>query len=498
MMATEQNKSSVIAKMMGLDGQPRQQGPLPICNQQRVFSENYLQKVASIGSHEKRSRTIRKKPKIKKNSTNNDTYNGMHGLKPPIVDSKTRKIEERKNLDAKSLVLRPNLGNVKRESKPLFLQDSHIGWEFKKQLLERSKRTKVSQEIWSSKQVYNLGETPSMMDLESKQRSELGTSVFISNYDRWKDKSVTRLPVFKRFNRSSSGNSKFKNVLEGDLRLSSVDRDKNMSTNHQDAEFSCSVDVSFGKDLSCEEGFLSLNCINMNGELAKSSGEAYQPSPNSVLEPDSSSSSEYGESVRTDLHGLWMKLQILKSENEETPSNKSESVALSNEDTTQRSISVGQITKPIKCFGPKESQQFFYIVNVLNEMGFHGDIVELDFERCMTNSMIFTSLEKKYENQKSWNKADRRLLFDRISLGLTKIGSSKSLKRKMSNVFRRDMIEEELWNLLLSQEKEVNVELSEKAVGKEQWLDLQDEIDLIVVEIEDFLFNELALDLVAI
>ncbi|KAL8218196.1 hypothetical protein R6Q57_021569 [Mikania cordata] len=159
-----------------------------------------------------------------------------------------------------------------------------------------------------------------------------------------------------------------------------------------------------------------------------------------VLEPDSSSSSEYG---------LWMKLQILKSENEENPSNKSELISLSNEDTTERSVSVDQITKPINALGPKESQQFFYIVNVLNEIGFHGDNVELDFERCMTNSMIFTTLEKKYENQKSWNKADRRLLFDRISLGLTKIGSSKSLKRKMSNVFRRDMVEEELWNMLL-------------------------------------------------
>ncbi|KAL8218195.1 hypothetical protein R6Q57_021568 [Mikania cordata] len=85
-------------------------------------------------------------------------------------------------------------------------------------LLERSKRTKVCQEIWSSKQGCNPGETPSMVDLESKQRSKLGTHVFISNYDHWKDKSVHRLPVFKRFSRPSSGNSKFKNVLEGDLR----------------------------------------------------------------------------------------------------------------------------------------------------------------------------------------------------------------------------------------------------------------------------------------
>ncbi|KAI7753590.1 hypothetical protein M8C21_021424 [Ambrosia artemisiifolia] len=497
MMASEQNKSSVIANLMSLDAlPPRQQQP--VYRRQRVFSENYMQRLDSIGLNEKRSRTYRQKPKNKKNLLNKDSCNGMQGLKSPDFDSQTRKNEERSDLGAKSLVLRPSLGRVKRECRPLFLVDTHSGWEFKKQLLERSKRTKVCQEIWSSKRVWNLGEVSSMGDLESKQRSLLGTRVGTGNYDGWKDKSVTKLQISKRFNRSSRGNTKVKNVAKGDLRLSSVGQDKNASAKSQAAEFSCSFDVSYEKALLCEEGFTSLHCIDVNDELTRSTNEAYQASPNSVLEPDNSSSSENGESVCADLNGLWMKLQILMSESEENESNKSESVVLSNEDSTERSVSVGQSTKPVRRLGPKESQQFSYLVNMLDKMGFHGDNVESDFERCITNPMIFKTLEKKYENEKSWSKADRRLLFDRINIRLTEVVWSKTLRRKMSNVLKRDVVEEELWNMLLGQEKEVNVDLSKNSVWEEPWLELRDEVDAIVVEIEAFLFNELAAELVAV
>ncbi|KAI7753582.1 hypothetical protein M8C21_021416 [Ambrosia artemisiifolia] len=500
MMASEENKSSVIANLMSLGALPPRQQQQPVYRRQRVFSENYMQRVDSIGLNEKRSRTrtYRQKAKNKKNLLNKESCNGMQGLKSPDFDNQTRKVEERSDLDGKSLVLRPNLGRVKRESRPLFLGDSDSGWEFKKQLLERSKRTKVCQEIWSSKRVWTLGEVSSMGDLESKQRSLLGTRVGTSNFDGWKDKSVTKLPILKWFNRSSRGNTKVRNVAKGDLRLSSVGRDKNASANSQAAEFSCSFDVSYEKALLCEERLTALHCIDVHDELTRSTGEAYQASPNSVLEPDNSSSSENGESVCADLNGLWMKLQILMSESEENQSSKSESRVLGSEDATERSVSVSQNTKPVRTLDPKESQQFSYLVNMLNEMGFHGNTVELDFERCTTNPMIFKTLEKKYEKQKSWSKADRRLLFDRINIGLTEVVWSKSLRRKMSNVLKRDVVEEELWNMLLGQEKEVNVDLSKNSVWEEPWLELRDEVDAIVVEIEAFLFNELVAELVAV
>ncbi|XP_076888454.1 uncharacterized protein LOC143538895 isoform X2 [Bidens hawaiensis] len=439
MMSTEHNNRGVIAKLMRFDtSPPRQQKQ--VYGRSRVFTENYLQKSASIGSHERKSRIIRQKLRNEK---------------------KSKRIEERKDL-----VLRPNLGNVKQESRPLFLQDSHTGWEYKKRLLERSKRTKVCQENWFSKPVCNL---------ESKQRLEMVTRVNIGSYDGWRENSVTKLPVSKQsksVNRSAGTNTKLKNMSYGDLGLSSVDPDKNASANSQAAEFSCSFDMSYEKELPREEG---------------DTGEAYQPSPNSVLEQDNSSSSENGESVCADLNGLWMKLQLLKSESEENQSNNSESV-----------VSISQNTKPVRFLGPKESQQFAYLVDVLNEMGLQGDNVELNFETCMPDPVIFKTLEKKYENQNSWSKADRRLLFDWINLGLTEVVRSKSLRRRMHNGLRRDVVEEELWNMLLSQEKKVNVDLSKNARWAEPWLDLQDEVDSIVVEIEDFLFNELAAEFITV
>lgn len=525
MMATELNKPSVIAKLMGLDEVPSNQQR--VYRHERVFSENYIQKSASIVSRQKRSNKARQKSRqiLKKaNATINDSveqkrdsFDGKQCLKSTVVDPQNN------GQNGKLNVPRSRIGNVKHGSKPSFLLDSDttFAWEFKKQLLERSKRTKVRQEIWSSRRVFNLVEEPSLPDLESKQRSKLGTQVVFCKNDGWKDKSVTKLPILKRFNFSS----KLKKMSKGDFKSSpGRHNNNNLSTNSEEIEFSCgdaaikqiseqitsndsakegcfshSLDVFFEKDSRCENKFTPFNCIDIDDELPRSMGEAYQPSPNSVLEPDNSSSSEYGDTVSTDLHGLWMKLQILKSESEENRS-KPEMVTLSDGDTTERSsLCVGQNMKPVRSFGPKESREFSYLIDVLNESGFVRS-------ECMMNPFLFETLEKKYGKQESWNKAERRLLFDRINSGLSEIfrpqldfiDCSKPLRRKMSTILRGDIVEEELWNLLLGQEKEVNANLSEKAVGKEPWLELVDEVDSIVGEIEAFLFDKLAIELVAI
>ncbi|KAA8534272.1 hypothetical protein F0562_031789 [Nyssa sinensis] len=51
-MEPKQRTPSVIARLMGLDEMPPQQ---PVHKQQRVLSENYLRKTASIGLRERRS-----------------------------------------------------------------------------------------------------------------------------------------------------------------------------------------------------------------------------------------------------------------------------------------------------------------------------------------------------------------------------------------------------------------------------------------------------------
>ena len=51
-MESKQEASSVILNLMGLDKVPTQH---PVRDKQKVLSENYLQKVASIGVRKKRS-----------------------------------------------------------------------------------------------------------------------------------------------------------------------------------------------------------------------------------------------------------------------------------------------------------------------------------------------------------------------------------------------------------------------------------------------------------
>lgn len=199
--------------------------------------------------------------------------------------------------------------------------------------------------------------------------------------------------------------------------------------------------------------------------------------------------------------GLSIKLQILKLESEENQS-KADVVTMIDGHSTERSSCVHENMEHCRCYELKDSQQFSYLVNVLDKLGFHGEKLEVSFERWhsperIINPLVFETLENTYKKQESWNKSDRRLLFDRINFGLTEIVRSKVLRRKMSNFFR-DIIAEELWNMLLSQEIEANADLSKKALGKEPWLELADEVDFIVGEIEAFLFNELVTELVAI
>ena len=53
--------------------------------------------------------------------------------------------------------------------------------------------------------------------------------------------------------------------------------------------------------------------------------------------------------------------------------------------------------------------------------------------------------------------------------------------------------------LPVSQEKEVSMDLSKKALGTEiRWFELRDDIDLIASEMESFLFDELATELASI
>ncbi|KAM7494961.1 hypothetical protein LguiB_029570 [Lonicera macranthoides] len=263
-----------------------------------------------------------------------------------------------------------------------------------------------------------------------------------------------------------------------------------------------------------EDGLNFSSCTKIDSEFSMSSGEAYQPSPNSVLETPFTeeilSGSKCFESVNADLYGVWMQLHLLKSEAEDTHEEEPCMLVSSDEDTFKGSVDYSEENcKLTRLFKPEESRDFSYLVDVLDEANFFEGNLETSFEiwyspEIPLDPSVFDALEKKYGEQTWWKKSERRLLFDRINLGLTEIlwpytdsnTQSKPLRTQVCATSRRNVIEEDLWVLLISQENEVYKDLSEKAIGREiRWLDLGDDIDIIAREIEIFLFDELVTEL---
>ncbi|KAL2526112.1 Uncharacterized protein Adt_11166 [Abeliophyllum distichum] len=233
-----------------------------------------------------------------------------------------------------------------------------------------------------------------------------------------------------------------------------------------------------------------------------------QYSPDSVLSPheiENSSTSECFESVATDFDSLF--------ESEETHSESSAEMDVSsNDDMKNESDDLSQDKRILQwSFGYEESRNYSYLLDVLDEAGL-DDVDLVDFSKTFhlqeysLSPFVFEALEKKYSKQTSWKKSERKLLFDRINSGLREIITiplidfdkyTTPVRRRYSTTLNRDEVEEELWQLLISQEKENNKDLLEKVIRKEmKWFELEEDVNIIVRELESFLFDELAKELV--
>nr|GMD55874.1 uncharacterized protein LOC109187108 isoform X2 [Ipomoea batatas] len=239
--------------------------------------------------------------------------------------------------------------------------------------------------------------------------------------------------------------------------------------------------------------------------------EAKQSSPISVLEPHFKArklrNSECYDGPVVDLHSVVKQLKLLETSSEETYSEGSEMAVSSVENNEKRSFYF--LLELLGVFSSEESRDFSYLVDILDEAHLN---FEVDFETCNSlespiNPLLFEALEKKYGKQISWLKSERRLLFDRINSWLSEILNSftdihvrsKSLKMMFHPTLRRSEVEEELWMLLVNEEKEVGKDLSEKALGVEtKWLKMESEISNIWKEVENYLFDELVAELFCI
>ncbi|KAF5453509.1 hypothetical protein F2P56_028406 [Juglans regia] len=254
-----------------------------------------------------------------------------------------------------------------------------------------------------------------------------------------------------------------------------------------------------------EEGAVYSRCFHTEPESRLSSEEAYHPSPVSVLElpfeDDLSYDLECLDSIGTDICDI-----------SETRSEGPGMIVSSDEDS--REGSVGEPQENIGLMGlfrVEESRGYSYLIDVLTEAGFHGGILNMDFgtwhtPECPINLSVFETLEKKFGELASWKRSDRRLLFDQINLGLMEILQpcigvpiwAKPASKRLYPRPSRNMIEEELWMLLVSQEKEASMDSAAKALQKELgFVDLGDDIDLIGREIESLLIDELVSEVVS-
>ncbi|XP_009335911.3 uncharacterized protein LOC103928569 [Pyrus x bretschneideri] len=270
------------------------------------------------------------------------------------------------------------------------------------------------------------------------------------------------------------------------------------------------TDTSVQQETSIEcykESPFLLHCSTTESDSMTSLEEAYQPSPVSVLEPlysgKRSPTPEFLQSMSVDItdhsdtysEGYGM---IVSSDDGCDTNEGSASSCRENEDS-------------MRLFSVEESRDYSYLVNVLSEIGFYVRSSVMDLgswcpPEWPVSISVFETLEKKFGNQASWKRSDRGLLFDRINAGLMEIFEpclgvpmwTKPVSRRIRSTSSEEMIEEDLWMLLVSQEKETGRDSTEKVLGREIELDLGDDIDGIGREIERFLFDKLVAEFVSL
>lgn len=161
----------------------------------------------------------------------------------------------------------------------------------------------------------------------------------------------------------------------------------------------------------------------------------------------------------------------------------------------------------------EESRDFSYVVEVLTEAGISNASLFNDFStwhsaECPISPSVFETLEKKFGEQQLWKRSERRLLFDRINLGLLDILHpylyvpmwEKPVLRRMNSEPSQGMIEDEIWGLLVSQEKKAGKESAENMLGggEIRWIELGEDVEDIVREIVKLLVEELVDDIVGL
>ncbi|CAO2816514.1 unnamed protein product [Amaranthus hypochondriacus] len=198
--------------------------------------------------------------------------------------------------------------------------------------------------------------------------------------------------------------------------------------------------------------------------------------------------------------GLQRKLQVIDTMSLESFSEGPEMVVSSDEGDNRSSVGFYQNDPQISEICQtlvKECWDFSYVVDIVGEYGFQTNNLE---EMDPLDPSVFDSLEKKYGKSMLWERSERRLLFDRLNLGLIESVKTsadlhtwrKPLAKRFRTSQKRQKVEDVLWSILTNQQEELKRDSSDKVCRSEmEWLDLEEDVDLIVVELERFLVDEL-------
>ncbi|KHN09443.1 hypothetical protein glysoja_016542, partial [Glycine soja] len=235
---------------------------------------------------------------------------------------------------------------------------------------------------------------------------------------------------------------------------------------------------------------------------------ADHPSPVSVLEPsftdDLSPCLDYFESLNVDIQGLRMQLQLLKLESEDFVE---EPVLIqSDEDGMEASTGISEDSGLLQTTDSWESS---YTIDVLYESGIDraqpDAFLEVGDSREYPVSLsVFDELEKRYSDWTNCSRSERRLLFDRINLGIISIYEqftsvqpwvSSTTSLNLCSKLIKNGLQDCLNMMLGSQGKAKYTAMGKVLVSELQWLSLRDDIDGIGREVESLLLDDLVAEI---
>lgn len=199
-----------------------------------------------------------------------------------------------------------------------------------------------------------------------------------------------------------------------------------------------------------------------------------------------------------------MQLQLLKLESESYT--EGPMLISSDEDISE---GASGFSDAIGICRTEETWESSYMMDVLNDSGLSNAdpntfMASWHASEHPVSLSVFEELEKKYRDQTSLPKSDRRLLFDRINSGILEIyrqfndpiPSVRSGTKMVSPRWIKNALQDGLRQLLTNQEKNLKKDTLARVQGEEsQWLDIGDDMDAIGKEFERLLLDELVAEL---